>query len=48
MTTVNDLVAELGKFDGNSTVNGAESLTVAVTTNSPVIAPVEAPTDTPA
>lgn len=37
MTTVSELVAELNKFDGGSTVNGAEGLTVAVTSQTPVL-----------
>lgn len=37
MTTVSDLVAELNRFDGSLTVNGAESLTVAVVSQTPVL-----------
>lgn len=39
MTTVSDLVAELNKFDQSLVVNGAETLTVTVTSQAFVLAP---------
>lgn len=37
MTTVSDLIAELNKFDQGLTVGGAENLTVAVVSQTPVL-----------
>lgn len=39
MTTINELITELNKFEQGLTVEGAEALTVAVTTQTAVLAP---------
>lgn len=48
MTTVSELIADLNAFDQNAEVNGADTLTVAVTTNVPVVPPAPAPAEPPA
>jgi hypothetical protein len=46
MATVSELIAELNKFDPNLTVSGAENLSVAVISQTPVM-PAPAPSDQP-
>lgn len=47
MTTVSDLMAALNRFDASADVSGADTLTVAVTTNVPVITPPVEPVPDP-
>jgi len=47
MATVSEVIAELNKFDPNAAVNGAESLTVSVVSQTPVL-PTPPAEETPA